>query len=257
MINFEDFWNRLYCEARFTSIENDITEPEVTKEIQKWIRDIRKTYNLTDPSKVQDFVDLVNKEEALLLGTMQVGRKTVNIWIQEMANDGLWVERPKKASYILVSVSLIVNNPNRALSTIVHELIHGIQKYREQSAEYNLAASKTEDETEQELFDYFTEPKEIEAQLGQMAHVIVSAYRNKRNKESMLETLEYLLRLPREAFLSDEWLKKVPYLNEYERFLRSISKPPLPSLRNQQISDKCWRQFKQKLFNLAEQLKNK
>lgn len=247
-------------EARFTSIENNITAPEVTPIISKWLKEMRKSHDL--PDRADSFRDLIDREHALLLGELQMGRKRVRIWVQNIDVDGYWVERPKRSSYVLISADLVVNNPQRALSTIVHELIHGIQQYRAQSDAYNIAAAKTEDETEEEMFHYYTEPKEIEAQLGQLGHEVVEVYRRKRNKQEMIQTLEHVLRLPRAAFQSADWVKHSPHMNMFkgfQRLLQSISMPPQSlqnSLRAQQKSNKCWRQFKQKLFNLVQMLKH-
>ena len=259
MIRFKDFCGKLLKESRFTSIESNITEPEITPLIARWIKEVRKTYKL--PEEAEAFRELVNNQDALLLGELQVGRKSVKIWIQDIPTNGYWVEKPKKASYILVSLNLIVNNPAKALSTVVHELIHGIQKYRKESEKFTLANSKTEDETQEEMFDYYTEPKELEAQLGELAHAIVTVYRQKRNKEQVLKALEMVLRLPQEQFHNEDWYHQKPYgslfidmFGHFHSLLRSISKPPTNSLRHKQLSDKSWRQFKQKLFSLVQQL---
>lgn len=260
LTTFKDFYNSVLQEARFTSIEDNITEPEITPVIQKWIKEARKNHDL--PNGEQAFRALVDKERAVLLGEVQIGRKTVRIWIQDIPVNGYWVEQPKKASYVLVSLDLIVNNPQKALSVIVHELIHGIQKYRDQSEEYSIASAKTQDETDEELFHYFTEPKETEAQLGQMGHDIVAMYKRKRNKPAVIQALEHVLRLPRESFGETNWTEQFPCLemfDEYWAFLHSISKPPAglkDQSRGKRVSDKCWRQFKQKLFDLVQRLKN-
>lgn len=258
-MSFKHFFHAHLKEARFSSIENDITAPEITPVIWKWIQEMRKTHDL--PRREKSFRQLAKRENAILLGELQIGRKTVRIWIQEMDSNGYWVERPKRASYILISLDLMIRDPRKALSTIVHEIIHGVQEYREQSDEYNIAAAKSGDETEEEMFHYFTEPKEVEAQLGQLGHEVADAYRRKRNKTSWLQALEHVLRTPRAAFQGTEWLRhpNMDVFRSHWGFLRSISAPPAGlqhSSRARHASDKCWRQFKQKLFTLMQQLKD-
>jgi len=195
----------LLLESRFTTIEDDISVPEITNEIKKWIKAFRKEHSLIPGETRKNAIELIKQkvktERCLYLGTMKIGRKRVNIWVTDLNenDDGHWVEAPKKASYILTSLNTIINNPARTLSVIVHELIHSNQQYRKNSEKYTTAVEKTSDETEEELFDYYTEPKEIEAQLGQLAHDIVVAFRQKRNKTEVIKVLEDVLKLPREV----------------------------------------------------------
>ena len=46
------------------------------------------------------------------------------------------------------------------------------------------------------------------------------------------------------------------FLNKMN-FLRNIATPPNNKLENTRKSDRCWRQFKQKLFNLIQNLKRR
>lgn len=256
----------MISEARFTTIEDDINVPVITNDLKKWIREFRSTHGLPNKTKEEELRQLVAKEGALLLGQMGIGRKNVNIWVQDLGNNnGMWVEQPKKASYIQVSVDSIIKDPAYALSVLVHELVHGIQQYKKQSEKFNRAVRKTEDLTEDELFDYYTEPKELEAQLAQLGHILLSTFHKKKNKKAVVELLDTILRLPREQFRDTNWIfhsinskLALEIFEKHYEFIRVISIPPpgvIEKLTGWQLSNKCWRQFKQKMFTLVESFK--
>lgn len=249
-------------EARFNTIEDDISVPEVANEIKKWIKAFRKKH-----SNENELRALAKKNRYLYLGTIKLGRKKVNVWVTEMEEgfDGQWVEPKKQSSFVITCLNTIINNPARSLSVIVHELIHGIQKYKKNSEKYHASTTKASNETDEEMFDYYTEPKELEAQLGQLAHDIVQVFQRKKNKQEIIRALEEVLKLPREKFKDVYWISHSTsskytwdMFAYHVRMLKIISAVPesqATSLRYKQISDKSWRQFKQKLFNLVQSMK--
>lgn len=264
-------------ESRFSTVENEIDTPVITNHLKQLITSFRsqnifskgKLAGLTRAEVEKNLRYRVHKEQMIYLGEIYIGRKRINIWIKDIPENALWVAPPKehkKSSYIIIALNLIINNPQAAVSNIIHEIIHGLQKYTKESPEYIEANQKTSDETAEDWFYYYTEPKELEAQLGQLAHDIVSVFNRRNNKEEILNVLDEILKMPNSVFREERWYQHfsnrqlVRNLITPDKiyFLKCISEPPTSMsnvLKFKQISDRCWRQFKQKLFNLVQELK--
>ena len=263
----------MIIESRFSTVEDDITKQKFTKEIKQWITSFRnqnlqgrgRLTSSTRAEAVKDLKDRLHKEKAFLLGQFHLGRKRIDVWIQDIQDRGQWHQNNKKVSYILIGLDIIINDPNLALSSLVHEILHAQQVYKNQSPEYSEIISKDTYETDEEWFIYFTEPKELEVQLGELAHNIVTYFKKKRDKQGVLDLLDEVLTLPREKFSNINWPNNMPpsrYAYDIFKnntfFLKSISKPPASmsdKLKANQTSDRCWRQFKLKMFSLVENLK--
>jgi hypothetical protein len=268
----------MFSEAKFTTVEDEITSPSFTNHIKQMVNSFRSQNlhsrgNRTGSSRAETektLRDRVHKEGSVYLGELYIGKKTVRIWVQELRPGlhGEWNKGNKRTgSYLVVSVDAIITNPQLAVSSIIHEIIHGMQAYKTFSDKYNKATTKTSNETEMDWFDYFTEPAELEAQFAELAHHIVQAFYRKSDKNKVLEIVNEVLKKPKTSFADGSW-----YSTNIDRayfrdlfgykvdFLQSISKVPEEVKDKQQyqnLSDKCYRQFKQKLFNLYQGLKSK
>jgi hypothetical protein len=266
----------MFLEAKFSTVEDEITTPAFANYIKQMVNSFR-SQNLhsrgaragsSRAETEKTLRDLVHREHNVYLGELRIGRKTVRIWVQDTPHNGQWHEGNKRqGSYITLSLNVIISNPQLAVSTIIHEIIHGMQAYRKFSDKYNKASEKTSDETEVDWFNYFTEPSELEAQFAEMAHHIVQTFYRKSDKSKVLNILIETLKKPQQAFADGSWfgsnIDKKYFMDLFElksSLLSVICKVPEELKGNQKyqnISDRCYRQFKQKLFNLIEGLKSK
>jgi hypothetical protein len=263
----------MLTESKFSTVEDDITKQKFTKQIKQWITSFRdqnlqgrgRLTNATRAEAVKDLKDRLHKEKKFLLGQFYLGRKRIDVWIQDIPDRASWHQMYKRSSYIIIGLNLIIDNPDLALSSLVHEILHANQEYKKQSPEYDEAASKLSGETEEDWFYYYTEPKELEAQLGELGHNIVSYFKKKRDKQEILNLLDEVLTMPREKFADINWVHDMSqprYAYDIFKnntfFLKSISKPPASmsdKLKANQTIDRCWRQFKLKMFSLVQALK--
>jgi hypothetical protein len=266
----------MFLEAKFSTVEDEITTPAFTNHIKQMVNSFR-SQNLhsrgaragTSRAETEKILrDLVHKEHSVYLGEVRIGRKTVRIWVQDSSYKGQWHEGNKRTgSYITLSLDVVIANPQMAVSTIIHEIIHGMQAYRKFSDKYNKAAEKTTDETETDWFDYYTEPSELEAQFAELASHIVQTFHRKPDKNKVINILIEALKKPQQAFVDGTWynsdIDKKYFTDLFEikhNLLSIICKVPEELKGNQKyqnISNRCYRQFKQKLFNLIERLKSK
>jgi len=266
----------MFSEAKFSTVEDEVSSPVFTNHIKQMVNSFR-SLNLhsrgarAGTSRLETektLRDLVHKEHSVFLGEVYIGRKKVRIWVQDIRDRGMWNPGTKKTgSYVAVSLDVIIGNPASAVSIIIHELIHGLQKYQTFSDKYVKTLDKTSDETELDWFNYFTEPAELEAQLAELAHNIVDVFYRKKDKIKVINILNEILRKPKEEFANDVWYHSdidnnysKDLLDKHYAFIQSISKVPTEVETNKQYiltSNRCWRQFKQKLFNLVNELKSK
>ena len=263
----------MITESRFSTVEDDITKQQFTKQIKQWITSFRnqnlqgrgRLTNATRTEVIKILKDRLHKEKAFFLGKFHLGRKRIDVWVQDIPDRASWHEMSRRASYIVIGLNVIINEPSLALSSLVHEILHAQQEYKKQSPEYDKVITKSSNETEEDWFVYYTEPKELEAQLGELGHNIVTYFKKKRDKQGVLDLLDEVLTLPREKFSNINWPNDMPQaLYAYDIFknntffLKSISKPPTSlsnKLKANQTSDRCWRQFKLKMFSLVQSLK--
>jgi len=174
---------------------------------------------------------------------------------------------------------LFSDNKQYLINRIMHEVIHGIQKYKGAGNYYHfLKYPKPEDIR---YFEYFTEQSEFDAQIGELAYNIISVFNtNKEDSKNILEILKTVLNMNREDFgyanwygRNDEDTNKLyeKLFDTHYHFIQSIANPPLLSRDDpekskeygyinkmmQRRSNNCFIQFKQKLFNIYQKLKEK
>ena len=184
----------------------------------------------------------------------------------------LGIENNTIKSEILVNFNLLFGDKNILINTIVHEMIHGIQKFKESNFKYNNGKSFNN----VNYFLYFTDQREFEAQFGELAHNIISVYENSKRKSDVLYMLSVILNTPKEVFASGKLQKvKNPAFNKLISdklgFVEYISNPPVlptddPELASEnkyknkmyeRTSNRAYKHFKQKLFNIYQKLKEK
>jgi len=266
----------MLSEAKFSTVEDELGSLKFTNQLKKLINNFRHanlhirggTNQMSKAEAERTLRDRVHREKKIHLGELSVGRKKIDIWIEDIAgvNKGYYLEPPKhhkKRTSIALSLNYILHDSQATLSALVHEILHELQIDKRQSERYSELAGKTEDLTPSEWFDYYTEPRELEAQLGELSHNVVMTFNSTKNKEEFILRLREILKVPKEEFADIDWLSDSEYakiLRIKLHFLQTISEVPEDSQnakRHQYLSNRSWHQFKQKLFNLMEVLKSK
>lgn len=167
---------------------------------------------------------------------------------------------------IHINEQLLFGSKNILVNNVIHELIHGIQKFK--GGGYSLKNT----ESYEEWFLYLTEQKEFEAKIGELAHNIMQMYEFSKRRKDVLFVLDVILNAPREVF-SKGLLEKAKndivqeMFEEHFHFIKIISGPPIlpddtkenryKNKMYRRTSDRCYKHFKQKLANLYQNLKEK
>jgi len=124
---------------------------------------------------------------------------------------------------------------------ISHELLHGVQKYKKHSAGYEQAIDDIRNNLEWDRVDYYTDPGELEVQIGEVVgnvrHFIENEYRkyqqiNKTDgypekgwaarRNLILDELKAFFSSPPENYFEYKNLKIPQYLKRSEEFLETI-----------------------------------
>jgi hypothetical protein len=175
---------------------------------------------------------------------------------------------------IHINFKLLFGDKNLLINKVVHEMIHGIQKFKKSNFKYTADSNKEFNKIE--WFSYFTEQKEFEAQIGELAHNIITYYDNAKRKLEILYVLRSILNTKKEIFASGKLNNvKIPIflglMSDKLPFIVTISNPPVlptddPELASEnryknkmyeRTSNRAYKHFKQKLFNIYQKLKEK
>jgi hypothetical protein len=197
-------------------------------------------------------------------------------------SDAQYYHNPKKDDdkygEVFVNFDLLFVQKEMIINRIVHELIHGIQKYKSFSKNYSKSVKKVK-LTKMDWFIYYTEPAEYEAQIGELMHSIIQNFNKTKRKNTVLYLLKKILLLPREKMkYTVNWYdENDPYLldmfSNHVEFLYIFINPPYIDMEklspnskkkykdiNKKIelrADKCYKLFKQKLYTVYQNLKEK
>lgn len=142
------------------------------------------------------------------------------------------------------------------LTTLVHELTHGVQQYRTQSEEYEEQVKKMLKGEEYDPHIYHMEPIELDATLTEIAYTIKKEFKSRIEdiKKSKQEATKRVMKNRLEKFLLelkvfikagiDTYFKydelPVPvFLSSHEEFLKTLNEHPTE-----------WKKLKQRLVDL-------
>jgi hypothetical protein len=106
-------------------------------------------------------------------------------------------------------------------------------------------------------FDYYLEPKELEVQLGHLAHNIVETFRRRRDKGAVLDALKSWMNLDAAGVADLAWTQTLLWremFGAHRHFLQILAAPPPGSDRRR--TGAAWRALHQKLYNLWTRLSN-
>lgn len=282
----------LINEARFTPLTTDIKN-----QIRRLVNDFYKNYiekrgkisNLTLDQSKQNVKKMIHnsKNQEIFIGRIYLGKelnKEIPIFIKDTGSGGTYYEETEEFhEHIVIAFSTIFKNLNHALYTLAHEVVHAIQKYKKGSESYYEITDKMVRGmpiTKEEYFVYYTEPSEFEANASELGFIINRFYEKKNtDKNILLFVLNKVLRFPKKRmdnFFNSFYIRYVMnapktsekqkelmmnYLKEiFEKkiyFLKNIAESPDNKPSNINKSNRYWRQFKQKLFNLIQNLEKR
>lgn len=274
----------LISESRFTPLSYDIKN-QIKKLISTFVNNNitrrGKLSNLTLDEAKKNVKKMIgrNKHKELHIGDIHLGKefnREIPVFIKEIGSGGSYIEETDNHyEHIVIAFDTIFENLDHILSLLAHELIHAIQEYKKASSAYYDVASKmtnNEDISYDEWFTYYTEPVEFEANASQLSYMITNFYgRRDVDKSKVIYLLDYVLKFPKSkmdkffnTFLnskSEDAEIYISYLREMFltklHFLRVIADPPDNTTANIKKSDRYWKQFKQKLFTLVQNLKKR
>jgi hypothetical protein len=150
---------------------------------------------------------------------------------------------------------------DKLISTIVHEITHGIQQHKEYSEKYKkLANQKTPGAKQAANSMYHKEPIEFDAFTTEIAHTITTEFYKIKNSianskmtetkkimerklEKFLLEFKLFIQSPLDTYFIHKELTLPASLNSFEEMLSSIHE-----------NSKLWKSFKTKMLNLYKQL---
>lgn len=279
----------LINEARFTPLTIDIKN-QIKRLINKFYKENvekrGKLSNLTLDQSKQNVKKMIHqsKNQEIKIGSINLGKelnKEIPIFIKETGTGGTYYEESDEHyEHIVIAFETIFTKLEYILSILAHEIVHAIQKYKKVSRGYSAISDKMSNRstlTNEENFSYYTEPAEFEAHSAELAYNIIKFYESKKvDKEKVLFLLENILKFPKQKmhkFFNSFYIRYLMNLPDKEQellmsylremfflkldFLKTIAQPPNNKLENIKRSNRYWKQFKQKLFNLTQNLKRR
>lgn len=226
--------------------------------------------------------ELINNNNFFFLGTIRTKEKVTNKNIsmdmfivpnsRVKTSNGVYIHNPEEDNdtygQILIRFNLLFEDRNLLLSTIIHEIIHGIQKFKQTSKEYDEIVKKNVHKNQLTKFLYATEQAEFEAQIGELADNIIRIFKTSKKPNTVLHVLKSILIKPKERLknIYDWYLDIDPYMKGMFRnklwFIDTILNPPITEDNNKNKKlkirgDKCYKYFKQKLYTIYQKLKEK
>ena len=279
----------LFNESRFTPLTIDIKN-QIKRLINTFVKNNiekkGKLSNLTLDQSKKNVKKMINRSKGkeILIGNIFLGKqlnKYIPIFIKETGSGGTYYQESDDFhEHIVIAFDTIFEDLEYILSVLAHEVIHAIQKYKKASAKYyeitNKVVSGSQANSE-EMFVYYTEPSEFEANASQLSYIIVRFYERKDiDKSKVMYILESFLTFPKtkmNKFFNSFFIRYfmqlsyedqeiyMSYLREMFlskiEFLKAISESPDNKSSNIKKSNRYWKQFKQKLFTLVQNLKKR
>lgn len=146
--------------------------------------------------------------------------------------------------------------PSEMLSTLVHELTHGVQQYRTQSKEYEEQVKKMLKGEEYDPHIYYMEPIELDANLTEIAYTIRKEFESrvediKKSKQEatkrimknklgkFLLELKVFIKAGMDTYFKYQELPIPKFLASHEEFLETLNGHPTE-----------WKKLKQRLVDL-------
>jgi len=279
----------LISESRFTPLTYDIKnqlKKLITSFINNNISRRGKLSNLTLDETKKNVKKMINrtKHKSLHIGYIHLGKqlnKEIPVFIKETGSGGSYIEEDEhNYEHVVIAFDTVFENLETILSILAHEIIHAIQQYKKASAGYYGVTTKItggEQLTPEEWFIYYTEPAEFEANASQLGYIITRFYERKDvDKSKVLYILDSVLKFPKSKtnkFFNAFYIRYLMHLPDEEQeihmsylremfllkvdFLRVIAYSPDNSSVNIKKSNRYWKQFKQKLFTLVQNLKKR
>jgi hypothetical protein len=207
--------------------------------------------------------------------------RSIPIYIFESgAGAAYYEDSDEYIEHISISFETLFHNIEVILAKLAHEIIHAIQINKKHSGSYEDVVNKIingEELSKYERFIYYTEPSEFEANASELSYIITRFFeRRDVNKEKIIYILESVLKFPKSKmfkFFDSFYIRYLVNLPEEEHdiylsytksmfadklnFLKTVALSPDNTNKNIKISERYWRQFKQKLFNLTQYLKKR
>lgn len=164
---------------------------------------------------------------------------------------------------------------------VSHELLHGVQTYKKHSPGYEQAIDDIRNNLEWDRVDYYTDPGELEVQIGEVAgninHYVENEYRKyqqlnktegypekgwKAKRDLILLELKNFLSSPPENYFEYKELKIPPYLKRSDEFLETIAGLYGASKETEKGFEKKkwsapWKRLQAVLFNTYKNLEKK
>ena len=188
-----------------------------------WVRDLETNKN----SKIKVFICSSKKMEDI-----EYGRHANALYISKE---------------ILISVNYLKEDRGEIISTIEHEIIHSIHKFKKISSGYNPEKIHSDDPEEslEASFIYFTEEQEFDTILGELSLSIIKLFESgdDSKKRKILDTLNGLLKRDKEYFKEIDRLQEGGIINElffrrrYIELIYMITHPPVLDYPKYAISD--------------------
>lgn len=279
----------LINESRFTPLTYDIKNQMkrlISMFIKTYIEKKGKLSNLSLEQSKQNVKKMISKSKnkEIFIGTIHLGKKLnkdIPVYIKETGSGGSYYEESDEyIEHIVIAFDTIFYKLDQILSVLAHEIIHAIQIYKKGSSSYYDVTNKMVQKiplTHEEYFIYYTEPIEFEANASQLAYTITRFYQRKDvNKEKVLYILDNVLKFPKEKilkFFNSFYIRYIMHTSDEDQdllmsylremfldklhFLKYIATPPNNKTIYIKKSNKYWKQFKQKLFNLTQNLKKR
>jgi hypothetical protein len=164
---------------------------------------------------------------------------------------------------------------------ISHELLHGVQKYKEKTSGYEQAIEDIRNGEEWDRIEYYTDPGELEVQIGEIAgnikHHFDLEYQKyqKLNKtegfpskgwpakrDQLIDELKKFFSSSPENYFEQKTAKLPSYLKRSEEFLETVASLYGASKETDELKERRqwetpWRRLQSVLFNLYQDLISK
>ena len=146
---------------------------------------------------------------------------------------------------------------DKLISTIIHEIIHGLQQHKTYSSKYKKAVAKKYKNADSL---YHKEPIEFDAFTAEISYIIQNKYQKMKNDilhaefpetkkflerklEKFLMELKVFVNAPLDTYFIHDELPLPTSMHTFESMLKSIQEDP-----------SLWKKFKSKMLNLVSKL---
>ena len=179
----------------------------------------------------------------------------------------------KKVPFIIINDAHVNGDLASLYSLLVHELGHSVQNYKEQTPEYVQAYNNILKGLDWSKVDYYTDPSELEVQVGEIVANTRFYFDNEyikyqklngtngypkrgweTRREQILLELKNFFSSPPKNYLEYRELKLPPYLKRSQEFLETIS---TLYYGDEEKLKKPWRKLQLALYTLYKDLETK